>query len=269
MHRILAILLCLGALTNGGPVAAQSLADMRLELARLQSQIRSLETELSGNGSGQPLAGQTALERLGSLESALQRLTAASERLEFRITRIVDDGTARIAALERRVCELEPTCTPSKLPDAQRLGGDPEPPQPAPSPPPTPQDETSEERDFLSARKELEDGSAEAALRLLEEFRTRYPMSPRTSEVGVLTGRAYERLGDKTQAARAYLGVFSAAPEGAQAPEALTRLGMALDGLGQVSEACKTLQEVEARFADSPYAEDAKRARSEITCPTN
>ena len=47
------------------------------------------------------------LERVQNIETELQRLTALSEELQFRVERVVQDGTNRVGDLEFRLVELE------------------------------------------------------------------------------------------------------------------------------------------------------------------
>ncbi len=103
---------------------ADTLADLRQELASLYSDITGLRSELTTSGQlTAGVAGNTPLERLDAIEAQLVRLTSKTEELEFRINRITVDGTNRIGDLEFRLCELEPGCDISLLGDTPSLGG--------------------------------------------------------------------------------------------------------------------------------------------------
>ena len=87
----------------------QTLADVRQELTVLHVDIQRLKRELSTTGGvgSNAAAGGSVLERVGAIERELQRLTAQTEQLEYRVNRIVSDGTNRIGDLEFRLVELE------------------------------------------------------------------------------------------------------------------------------------------------------------------
>ena len=67
-------------------------------------------------------------------------------------------------------------------------------------------------------------------------------------------------------AARAYRESYSVTPNGATSSTALLKLGLALNGLGQTSEACITLGEVTVRFPESDASIEAQAARVDMGC---
>lgn len=86
----------------------QTLADIRQQLTVLSVEVQKLRRELSTTGGGSvETGGSSVLERVGTMESELQRLTSKTEEMENRINRIVADGTNRIGDLEYRLVELE------------------------------------------------------------------------------------------------------------------------------------------------------------------
>ncbi len=248
---------------------AQSLADIRQELSVLYVEIQQLKTELSTTGapSGSGGAG-SLLERVDAIETALSQLIGRTEELEYRIDRIVRDGTNRIGDLEFRLVELEGGDV-SQLGETTTLGGGPAPSGPAVAPPPdasVSQLAIGEQADFDAARAALEAGNFADAASRFARFADAYPGSPLSSEAHFLRGQALSQQGQTTQAARAYLTSFSGDPDGARAPEALFELGVALGDLGQNTEACATLAEVSKRFPASPKATDAETARQSLGC---
>ena len=140
----------------------QTLADIRQELNVLFVEMQRLKRELSTTGSpGVVVGGETALDRLNAIEGELQRLTARTEELEFRVDRIVQDGTNRIGDLEFRLVELEGGDI-SQLGETTTLGGD----QvaavtPPDATPPSTQLAVGEEADFRAAELAIEAGAAE------------------------------------------------------------------------------------------------------------
>ena len=256
---------------------AQTLADVRQELNVLFVEIQKLKRELSTTGGASvPPAGGSVLDRVAAMESQLQRLTAKTEELQFRVERVVQDGTNRIGDLEFRLVELEGGDI-SQLGETTTLGG----PlaaeggegQGAPMESLTPQDTgdgpqlaMAEQADFDAAQAALEAGNAAEAAQRFQAFVTAYPGGPLTDQAALLRGEALLAAGEPAAAARAYLDLFSSAPNGKVAPQALLGVGTTLGQLGQTSEACVTLAEVPARFPGSPSAAEAQSARQSLGC---
>ncbi|MBV7394295.1 tol-pal system protein YbgF [Mameliella sediminis] len=265
-------------LLAGGMAAAQqgeTLADVRQDLAVLTVELRKLRSELNTTGAPSVSIGGSALDRITAIERELQRLTAKTEELEFRLGRVVEDGTNRIGDLKFRLCELEPGCDIGKLAETDPLGGGavpsvtPAQPAPAPATDALPFDgelAVSEEADFRAALKALEEGDYSGAELLFAQFRETYPMGPLEPAALVGEGRALEAQGDTREAARRYLSAYSGFPDAGVAPEALWRLGDALAALGSVSEACITLGEVAARYPGSDAVAQAAASRQKLNC---
>jgi tol-pal system protein YbgF len=276
MHRLIAIaMLCLLPLSLAAQARAQdraqTLADLRAEVATLAAEVSGLKRELVTTGAVQTgVAGGSALERMDAMEAALAQLTAKTEALELRVGQIVADGTNRIGDIEFRLTELEGGDV-AALPPTPTLGGDtavtlaPAPSQPADAG--APQLAVSEQADFDRAREVLGQGDFRTAADLLATFAQSYPGSPLSGEAQYLRGEALTSLGDTANAARAYLESFSGTPNGPQAPQALLKLGVALGKLGQTPEACVTLTEVGVRFGTDPAASEAQAALQGLACP--
>lgn len=260
----------LGAVPIGAAAQdAQTLADIRQELTVLSVEMTKLKREMvtTGTAGGVQLPA-SALERVNAMESELSRVTAKTEELEFRINRIVNDGTRRIADLEFRLVELEGGDI-STLGETSTLGGADQ--ATAPAPAPAPQTNTSqlaigEQDDFKRAQEALASGDFRAAADQFATFNQTYPGSPLAAEVDLRRGDALDGIGDAREAARAYLASFGAAPTGPSAPESLYKLGASLGTLGQSSEACVTLGEVPARFPNSQFATQAIAQRQALGC---
>lgn len=248
---------------------AQTLADIRQELTILNVEMTRLRRELSTTGAAGGVAlPASVLERVSTMESELSRVTSKTEELEFRINRIVDDGTRRIADLEFRLVELEGGDI-SALGQTSTLGGNDQATAPAPAPAPetnTSQLAIGEQDDFKRAQEALASGDFRAAADQFAAFNQAYPGSPLAAEAELRRGDALEGTGDTREAARAYLAGFGAAPTGPNAPETLFKLGKSLGALGQTDEACVTLSEVPVRFPGSAAASDAQGARSALGC---
>lgn len=248
----------------------QTLADIRQELTVLFVEIQRLKRELSTTGSPSvPLAGTSALERIDGIEAELQRLTSATERLQNRVDRIVTDGTNRIGDLEFRLVELEGGDI-STLGETTTLGGDTGLPATGL---PVPQGQTGgaqlavgEQADFDTAKGAFDAGDFALAAAQFSTFTQTYIGGPLTGEAHFWRGEALGAMGDSEAAARAYLESFSGDPDGVMAPDALLRLGLSLEQLGQVNESCLMLGEVTTRFPSSAASLDAQAARANLGC---
>ena len=266
---IIAAVLPLGV----GPVTAQdraqTLADIRQELSVLYVEIQKLKRELSTTGAPAGAGGGTVLSRVDAIELHMQQLTAKTEQLEFRINRIVTDGTNRIGDLEFRLVELEGGDL-SKLGETTTLGGADQ-GSSAPVATPPAQDSAAElavgERaDFDAAQTALAKGDYADAAAKLQAFIETYPGSPLTSQAHLMNGKANLEMNETARAARAFLNAFSTDPQGHDAPEALFLLGTALAQLGQKQEACVTLSEVGVRFPTSASVEPALATMETLGC---
>jgi tol-pal system protein YbgF len=249
----------------------QTLADIRQELSVLYVELQTLKRELSTTGPvATPTPSASLLDRVDVIESELQRLTAKAEEMEYRIDRIVTDGTNRIGDLEFRLCELEEGCDLGALGDTPTLGGGALPEAPAVA---LPKNETNgaqlalgEQADFDRAKEALDQGSFRSAADLFAAFAEAYPAGPLTAAALFHQGGALTQLGEIAPAARAYLNAFSADPTGPEAPQSLLRLGQSLGELGQSGEACITLEEVGTRFPGSEAAAEAETSRLNLGC---
>jgi tol-pal system protein YbgF len=268
----------------------QTLADIRQQLTVLSVEVQKLRRELSTTGAGSvETGGNSVLERVGTMESELQRLTSKTEEMENRINRVVSDGTNRIGDLEYRLVELEGGDL-GALGETSTLGGGEKPAVVAPAPDAgravtevtpgdgastagsiiTPINEAelavSEKTDFERAQGALASGDFRSAADLFATFSQTYPGGPLAAEAELRRGEALTGLGDNREAARAFLAAFSADPEGPVAPQSLFELGRSLGTLEQTQEACVTLSEVAVRFPGAPQVSQAEAQRQTLGC---
>jgi tol-pal system protein YbgF len=265
--------LCAGALPAQ---QAETLADIKQDMSLLYTELQRLKQELNTTGASDVRVTGSTLDRVDAIETALQRVTSKAEELEFRIDRVVRDGTNRLGDLDFRLCELEPDCDLGDLGGTPRLGGETAPPARDPVRPqaradegPAPDGElaVAEQDDFRAAQAALEAGDSAAAATRFAAFRETYPGSPLEPEALVGEGRALEAQGNMREAARRYLTAYSDYPDSGPAPEALWRLGTALGALGSGPEACVTLLEVSNRYPASDYVARARTSREDLECP--
>lgn len=260
---------------GAGAQSTETLADIRQELSVLFVELKKLRRELSTTGgAGQLSGGGSILDRVNAIEGEVQRLTSKTEELEFRIDRVVSDGTNRVGDLEFRLCELEPDCDIAGLEPGSTLGGV-EPvtggggaiaPAPDTGSGDGPQLAVGERDDFERAQAAMEAGDYAAAAEQFAAFQQAYPGGPLSGQAGLLRGEALDAAGRKSDAARAYLETFSAAPDGDEAPQALFRLGRSLGQLGQTDEACVTLGQVAARYPGAAAVAEAQAEMTRLGC---
>lgn len=272
----------------------QTLADIRQQLTVLSVEVQKLRRELSTTGGGSvETGGDSVLERVGTMESELQRLTSKTEEMENRINRVVSDGTNRIGDLEYRLVELEggdlgalgetstlgggdlpavsaPVAAPALTPDREVAEVTPNTGAGASSSIITPINEAelavSEKTDFERAQGALASGDFRSAADLFATFSQTYPGGPLAAEAEMRRGEALTGLGDNREAARAFLAAFSTDPEGPVAPQSLFELGRSLGTLQQTQEACVTLSEVAVRFPNAPQVSQAEAQRQTLGC---
>ncbi len=269
---------------------AQSLADVKAQLATLAGQFLTLKQELVTTGAANSgAAGGDALQRMDAIEAELTKLTARTEAVELKVNQVVTDGTNRIGDIEFRLCELTTGCDPGSLPGTPDLGAMAAGAAPAvaapltapvaavtapavPAAPTTPaapaaEMAVNEQSDFDRARAVLASGDFRGAATLFATYALSYPGGALAQQAGVLRGDALTGAGDTAKAARAYLDAFSGEPAGGFAGQALTKLGQSLGKLGQTPEACVTLAEVGKRFPASVDETNAKAAALGLGCP--
>jgi tol-pal system protein YbgF len=259
--------LVLCAMLATGPAFAQdrtqTLADIRSELTALMGEFNALKGELVTTGAAQTgAAGGDALQRLDAIEAELTRLTAKTEEIDLRLNKVVTDGTNRVGDLEFRVCELTKGCDPATLAAAAPLGGAAT-AAPAPAEPATGggvELAVGEQEEFDRAKAVLATGDFRGAETLFATYAQTYPGGALTPEAHFQRGEALNQLKETSNAARAYLDAFNAAPDGARAGDALLKLGEALGVLGQ------TLGEVGVRFPASLPATQAQVAMQGLGC---
>ena len=280
MRRLgLSLALCLLPVLGHAQDKAETLADIRNELAQLAAEFNALKAELVASGAAtNGSAGGDALTRMDTIEAELARLNARTEEVELKLNRVASDGTNRIGDIEYRLCEVTEGCDPANLGATPTLGDAGTAAAPvatdtgatgtAPATGSTGGAElaVAEQADFDRAKEVLGSGDFPGAAALFATYAQSYPGGPLVPEAHYLRGEALTKQGDTANAARAYLDAFSAAPEGPMAPDALLKLGEGLGALGQVQEGCVTLAEVGKRFPTSMAATQATVAMQGLGC---
>jgi len=249
----------------------QTLADIRQEMSVLYVEVQRLKRDLSTTGGPTTnVGGNSPLERIDAMEAVLQRLTARTEEMEYKINQIATVGGNQIGDLEFRLCELETNCDLGSLSEGTTLGRIDSVSVPSVVLTPTRNDglelAIGEKADFEQAQATLESGEFSTAAEQFGRFVENYPGSPLSAQAYFFQGEAYENLGDTRPAARAYLDSFSSAPDGDMAPQSLYKVGTTLRDLGQTAEACQMFDQVGVRFPGSTVMQEAQNARQNMGC---
>ncbi len=268
LSAILALAILFASPAAFSQTRQETLADIRQQLNFLFVEMQQLKQELSTTGAANGVGGDTVLQRLDALEGELRRITGKTEELAFRVNNIVRDGTNRIGDLEFRLVELEGGDV-SNLGEVSTLGGDvtPVPPLVMTPPPDNGSDlAISEKADFDAAKSAYDSGDLEGAASLFTSFIKDYPGGPLTADAQYWRGEALAGVGDWSSAARAFLQSFSSGPDNTLAPQALYRLGISLDKIGQTEEACLTLNEVGVRYPGVDAAARAEGTMATLGC---
>ncbi len=258
-------------LSMTAPVMAQddTLEQLRAEITALSGLVAGLAGQVSAGGTAPSIAlDGSALEQLDRLRSELANLTGRTEALEFQIRRVVDDASNRIGDLEFRLTELEGGDT-SALSATRPLGGS------AGSGDSgaigdtgtAPELAAGEQAAYDAAIAALDSGDTETGLNGLQAFLQTYPGSPLSVDASQRLARAQTQAGAEGDAARTWLNLYLAAPDGPQASVALLELGESLGRLQQVAEACVMFDELLARFPASQQVQGAMAAKARLSCP--
>ena len=256
-----ALVLMLGL---AGEVSANTLADMRQDLAGLLLDTKRLQLEMVITQGPNFINDVALLDRTASIENELQRLTRQTEELAYRISAMARDATKRISNLEVRVCALEPGCVVGELGDTLPIGLA---LQLQPNIAVTSKILTiTEQAEFDAANKMLKSGDTFSAVEMLKDFVIGFPIGPLTQKAHLFLGHGYMDISEFRLAARAYLEAYSVDENNEVAPSALYHLALAFHKMGNVEEGCLTLNEVQFRYADLDIAADAKQAEAELAC---
>jgi len=250
--QIFALVMCALAL----PVQGETFADIRQDLSKLRGDLRALNAEMQTTRTAWALPDGQIIDRVSQIEAKLQSLTQSMEQLEFRIGQMGKSHAAKLDALDARLCALDPSCegqgpvsdTPSEVVQSGVVMT------------------VTEQREFDQAKAMLDGGDPASAVVMFQDFTQAYPGGPITQQAFYLMGQAHVELEAHKDAARAFLNAYSGDPKSVLAADALFKLSLSFNMLGQTREACVTLAEVEFRFPSSAAATAALTAMAELGC---
>ena len=251
----------------------------------------------SGNPSSSPLADLT--QRVGSLESEVQRLTGQVEQNQYRIRQFEDAFAAYKRMTDGRLKALEETASALPARDSAAVADNDPPPvrptRPATTPATAPADKPKPAATGAGPRSAqvaavekpdtgdlAEDGYLYGyrlwqaklypeARKEFEQVVARYPKHRRASYSQNLLGRAYLDAGAPSLAAVAFYENYKKNPAGERAPDSLYYLAQALVQLKKPSsEVCKVYAELMQLYGDRLSAEmqaGVVAGRAKSKCP--
>ncbi|QDL92072.1 tol-pal system protein YbgF [Paroceanicella profunda] len=261
--------------------SAQSLEDIRQNLQAIDSEVAQLRTQLLATGNQLPATAGNPLQRLDALEHNTRLLTGRVEQLQNDIRRMADDAGRRYSDVDFRLTEIEGGDT-ALLGNPVALGGGVTdgtagsgggtgfggPMTAGQSDTPNVAVAISEQNSYDAADAALEAGRYEEAAAGFRAFLGEYPDSPLANDATFELAQANLATGAFRDAAKGYLKAFNAEPNGPNAPEALYGVGISLQYLGQMPEACLTYDEVERRFPamEPDLADKLEQGRDGASC---
>ena len=246
------------------PVFADSIADIRQDLANLLLETDRLQLEMLTTPGIDFSNEGSLLERTSAIESELQRLTGAAEESANRLSLVVQDVYRRIKKMESRVCSLEPGCSITELGSTLPFGVTSD--NFSSAGVPKIAMTIAEKSDFEAARKMLVEGKTENGVQMFKDFLSTYPTGPLTQNVHLILGHAYMDLQKVKFAARSYLEAYSINESSEIAPVALYNLALAFHKMGNVKEGCLTLDEVKFRYNRAEIVADVVQAEADLAC---
>lgn len=253
------------------------LATLQTELEALARDLNRMRSDLmrSGPEGFARAGGDAALDRITAMEARVTALTAAVEEKRNAQTLALKQAEKRMADLEFRLCELEPTCNLGDLtgaPDATPNGaGDGSGPGLGSglasglgaTTRGTDRDRhgnaasAAEQEAFDQARAMFDKGDYAQAAQLFAALARRHAGGALTAQALYLQGVALDRDHQTDPAAEAWLTAYAADPKGDFAAKSLLGVARALHQRGDTDAACLTLLDIPARFANSPEATEA------------
>ena len=248
------------------PMEADPLDDRsKRRLDRMEQVLREIRSIVfQGRNTGKPVAVhfvetdvqlQAVVDRVSDLEASLTRLNGANETLAHELEqtrRALQTAQSGNEALVARLRALEAVAAAQAAAQAEEAAAAAEDPEVA----------------FGRARQYMLDGDYAAAEDAFGRFVDLHGDSPRGAEAQYWLGKTLSARGAHADAATAYIGAIRGWPKTTWAPDAVVELSRSLMALKKPADACKTLDELAARYPQAPAAvkSRATTARAQAKC---
>jgi TolA-binding protein len=245
----------------------RTLSDIRAELPTLFGEIKSLELELRTSKIESLIIKGEHLDRINSIEKELISIISQVENLQYRIERIVRDGTNHISDIRFRLCDIEFDCNIENFSQGNTLGK-----------PEVRLKETSinpeifkgvtalERNELYLIETLLRAGNSTGVVEQLEVFLDTYTNGTIRMEIMFLLGKALMVKEQWSKAAKTYLDIYSSFSKVPRTGEALYFLSVSFVELNQFERACLMLTELRIEYPDSDFADDASQKAMELNC---
>jgi tol-pal system protein YbgF len=244
----------------GEPAATQSSVvglDQRLDA--LEKQMADILRLSEENG-----------HRLQSLEADITKARTDQEQRIGALEQRINDAAAAPAAVlapETATPVTKPSTSKppaAKLSTPKPVGG----PSPSTTTATATPDQDLGEEAYTEGFRLWEAGDYDAAITSLRAFTSAYPKHRRVSYANNLIGRALLDKGEARAAAQALLANYRNNPKGERAADSLYYLGEALMKLGQPTQACKAYSELDAVYpkARADLKKQVQEAKVEAQC---
>lgn len=240
--------------------ASESKKEIAARLDALQTRVDAVENRM-------PEATQLQ-QRLDDMEVQLRTQTGANERLEFENRKRRDELTGLQRAIDVLAKEMQDIRQETRNANAalgRYITGDGEPTREEQIGTRTndlvDENAMAAKQRYNEAKAYLEQGYFDQARTAFDGFVSAYSSDPLAGPALYWLGEIAAVQGDFRGATNAYIETLKRFPKGSKAPEAMVKLGAALNALGDKEEACRTLKAFPGQY---PKAAAGIRARAGI-----
>lgn len=245
----------------------RTLSDIRAELPTLFGEIKSLELELRTSKIENLIIKGEHLDRINSIEKELISIISQVENLQYRIERIVRDGTNHISDIRFRLCDIELDCNIENFSQGNTLGKPKVRLKVTSINPEIFKGVTVAERNELYLIETLlRAGNSIGVVEQLEVFLDTYTNGKIRMEIMFLLGKALMVKEQWSKAAKTYLDIYSSFSKAPRTGEALYFLSVSFVELNQFERACLMLTELRIEYPDSDFVDDASQKAMELNC---
>ncbi len=218
-------------------------ADIKADLIDVRTEMQALRGELS--------SGMHESERAGEARKSME------ETVALQLSYLQQQMQTTEARLER----IEEYFGLKPLPAAEAA---PSPPKPSAAAPPPPKKELSAEEAYDMAYHLFQSKEHEAARKAFDQFLRRYPDSSLVDNALFWMGETYYRTGDYENAVLNYQRVVNEYPKGSKGPDALLKMGYALEKMNETGAAAAAMEKLLKVYAEAPQAKLAARKMEQL-----